>query len=61
MLKALALDTNAVMLGRPLLWGLAVGGEKGASAVLEILREELDRAMALCGCAKLADITRDLV
>jgi 4-hydroxymandelate oxidase len=60
-LKALALGADAVMLGRPLLFGLAVGGEKGARHVFEILREEIDRAMALCGCAKLADVTRDLL
>ncbi|CAG0929765.1 partial 4-hydroxymandelate oxidase, partial [Planctomycetaceae bacterium] len=60
-LKALALGADAVMLGRPLLFGLAVGGEKGARHVLEILREEFDRAMALCGCATLNDINRDLL
>lgn len=60
-LKALAIGADAVMLGRPLLYGLAVGGAKGARAVFEILREEIDRAMALCGCATLRDITRDLV
>lgn len=58
-LKALALGAEAVMLGRPLLWGLAVGGEAGALAVFEIVRGELDRALALCGCAspKHADAT----
>ncbi|MCC6574778.1 MAG: alpha-hydroxy-acid oxidizing protein [Planctomycetes bacterium] len=60
-LKALALGANAVLVGRPVLWGLAVGGEAGVARVLAILREEFSRAMALCGCAGVASITRDLV
>lgn len=59
-LKALALGAQAVMVGRPVLWGLAAAGEDGAARVLGLLREELDRALALCGCPALADITRDL-
>ena len=48
-------------LGRPVLWGLAVGGEVGARHVLEILRDELDLAMALSGSATVADIDASLV
>ena len=59
--KALALDARAVLVGRPVLWGLAVDGERGVSAVLGILSDELDLAMALCGCRSLAEITADLV
>ena len=59
--KALALDARAVLVGRPVLWGLAVDGERGVSAVLGILSDELDLAMALCGCRSLAEITPDLV
>jgi 4-hydroxymandelate oxidase len=59
--KALALGAKAVLVGRPILWGLSVNGEQGVKQVLEILRGELDLAMALCGCASLADITRDLI
>jgi 4-hydroxymandelate oxidase len=44
--------------GRPILWGLAVNGERGATDVLEILRRELDEAMLLCGCTRLSDIGR---
>jgi 4-hydroxymandelate oxidase len=55
-LKAIALGGQAVLIGRPILWGLAVEGEKGATNVLEILRRELDEAMLLCGCTKLSDI-----
>jgi 4-hydroxymandelate oxidase len=60
-LKAVALGAKAVLLGRPVLWGLAVGGEAGVQHVLELLRTELDLAMALSGCAKLQDIDRSLV
>jgi 4-hydroxymandelate oxidase len=60
-LKALALGAKAVLLGRPVLWGLAAGGEGGVTEVLEMLRRELDLAMALAGCPSIRDITRDLV
>jgi len=50
-----------VLVGRPVLWGLALDGEAGVARVLTALRDELDTAMALCGCATLADIGRDLV
>ena len=61
MVKALAAGANAVQVGRPVLWGLAVGGEAGATRVLKLLREELDNAMALCGCPTIGHISRDLV
>lgn len=48
-LKCLALGAKAVFIGRPIFWGLSVGGEDGMSHVLEILRNELDIAMGLCG------------
>ena len=48
-LKALTLGASMAMVGRPVLWGLAVGGEAGARRVLTLLREEFDNAMALCG------------
>jgi 4-hydroxymandelate oxidase len=60
-LKAVACGARAVLVGRPILWGLAVGGEAGVTAVLELLRQEFDLAMALSGCPTLAKITRDLV
>lgn len=59
--KALALGGRAVLIGRPVVWGLAVDGEKGACRVLEMLRAELDGALALCGCPSIGAITRDLV
>jgi 4-hydroxymandelate oxidase len=60
-LKAIALGARAVLVGRPILWGLAVDGEKGATNVLEILRRELDESMLLCGCTTLADIDGSLL
>ena len=48
-LKCLALGAKAVFIGRPIFWGLSVGGEDGMRHVLEILRNELDVAMGLCG------------
>ena len=48
-LKALALGATAVAVGRPLFWGLAVNGAHGVHHMLELLREEFDRAMAYCG------------
>jgi 4-hydroxymandelate oxidase len=59
--KALALGARAVLLGRPVLWGLAVGGEAGVAGALATLREELDLAMALCGCPTVADVAPDLL
>ena len=60
-LKAIALGARAVLVGRAVLWGLCVAGEKGATQVLEILRRELDEAMLLCGCTRLSDIGRWLL
>jgi 4-hydroxymandelate oxidase len=60
-IKALALGARAVLVGRPVVWGLAAGGEGGARRVLELLRAEVDLAMALCGCPTVGDISRDLV
>ncbi|HTJ44466.1 MAG TPA: alpha-hydroxy acid oxidase [Kofleriaceae bacterium] len=59
--KALALGARAVLVGRPILWGLAAAGRDGVAAALAILRRELDLAMALCGAPAIAAITRDLV
>jgi isopentenyl diphosphate isomerase/L-lactate dehydrogenase-like FMN-dependent dehydrogenase len=55
---ALALGADAVLAGRPPLWGLAAAGSAGAGRVLELLREELELALALCGCASPAELTR---
>jgi isopentenyl diphosphate isomerase/L-lactate dehydrogenase-like FMN-dependent dehydrogenase len=60
-LKALALGARAVLIGRPALWGLAVKGAEGVADVLEILRAELEQAMALSGRPTLAAIDRSLI
>lgn len=60
-LKAIAMGADAVLIGRPILWGLTCAGARGVTDVLEILREELLEAMALCGCPRLSHITRDLL
>ena len=60
-LKALALGATAVMVGRPLIWGLAVDGEAGVSHVLALLHAEFENAMALTGCRTVAEITGALV
>jgi len=60
-LKALARGAQAVLVGRPVLWGLAADGEAGVAGVLDLLREELDLAMALAGCPTVADVTADLL
>lgn len=60
-LKALALGARAVMIGRPLLWGLAVGGAQGARRVLELLLAELDGALALAGAPRAEEVDRSLV
>jgi isopentenyl diphosphate isomerase/L-lactate dehydrogenase-like FMN-dependent dehydrogenase len=55
---ALALGADAVLIGRPALWGLAAAGAAGAQRVLDLLRAELELSLALCGCASPADLTR---
>jgi 4-hydroxymandelate oxidase len=60
-LKALALGARAVLVGRPVLWGLAVAGELGVRRVLEKLRDELTLAMQLAGRRSVADVDRSLV
>ena len=59
--KALALGAKMVLVGRPVLWGLAVDGEAGTRAVLEILRREFDTTLALVGSPRSVDLNRDFV
>lgn len=59
--KALARGARAVFVGRPILWGLAVDGERGVARVLELLRAELDNAMGLSGCSTIADVDASLL
>lgn len=60
-LKAIALGAKTVLVGRPVLWGLAEDGENGVSSVLNILRNELDLAMALCGCDSVSRISKEFI
>jgi isopentenyl diphosphate isomerase/L-lactate dehydrogenase-like FMN-dependent dehydrogenase len=59
--KALALGARAVFVGRPYLYGLAAAGEDGVVRVLDILRAELDRTLALLGCTSPADVDARVV
>src|SRR5438132_379578 len=60
-LKALALGARAVLVGRPILWGLALGGADGVRAVLQHLQMELDTAIALAGRATVKEIDVSVV
>ena len=59
--KALALGARACLVGRPQLWGLAIGGQKGVEKMLSVFYEEIDLAMGLCGVSSISEITRDLI
>ncbi len=60
-LKSLALGAKAVFIGRPIFWGLSVNGETGVRHILDILRDELDVAMGLCGQTDVKKVDRSLV
>ena len=60
-IKALALGARAVLVGRPVVYGLSVAGEEGVAAVLGILRDELANNLQLLGCPGPGHVTRDHV
>ena len=60
-MQALALGADAVLLGRPVMYGLAIDGQKGVERILQLLRKELELAMVLAGCASLKDVSKDLI
>ncbi|GAQ89600.1 Glycolate oxidase [Klebsormidium nitens] len=60
-LKALALGAQGVFIGRPVVYGLASAGEAGVKKVLQMLRDELELAMALVGCPNVKDINRSII
>lgn len=60
-LIALAMGANFVLVGRPIVWGIAAGGELGAGRVLDLLSQEVDNAMALCGKRSIDEIGPDLL
>lgn len=57
--KAIALGANAVMIGRPYLWGMAANGERGVHNVLEILRQGIDSALYALAHSSLAELSPD--
>jgi 4-hydroxymandelate oxidase len=59
--KALALGARAVMVGRPVLWGLATGGEAGVRTVLEMMRDDLALSLALVGCPAIDAVDRSFI
>lgn len=60
-LKALAIGANAVLIGRPTLFGAAAGGYEGSCRALDILRTEIDMAMAMLGVTQLAQLDRSFL
>ncbi|MEP6832547.1 MAG: alpha-hydroxy acid oxidase [Gemmatimonas sp.] len=59
--RAIAMGAHAVLLGRPVLWSLAIGGADAVASTLGLLRAEFDMAMALCGCRSVPEISADLI
>lgn len=59
--RALALGARAAFVGRPAVWALATGGEAGVRRMLALLQREFVHALALAGCARVADIEKDMV
>ena len=60
-LKALASGAQAVLIGRPAIWGYTAGGESGITRVFEILTRELERAMKLTGISAAADVSKTIL
>ncbi len=60
-LKALSLGARAVMVGRPYVYGVTVGGEQGASHILEIFRSEMERSLTLMGCPSVQALDRSWI
>ena len=59
--KAIALGACAVLVGRPVLWGTALGGARGAEHCLRLLQRELDITQGLLGCPEIKDIDRNIL
>jgi isopentenyl diphosphate isomerase/L-lactate dehydrogenase-like FMN-dependent dehydrogenase len=60
-LKALCLGASGVLIGRPYLWALAVGGADGVRRMLAMLREEIEVSMSLLGASRLSELGEELV
>jgi 4-hydroxymandelate oxidase len=59
--KALAIGARAVLIGRPIFWGLTIEGEQGVFEVIDILKTELDLAIAYLGVNKISDLDKSYV
>ena len=59
--KAIALGASACLIGKPLFYGLAVGGEEGMAHLFSLLSDELEKVMTLCGVSSVADIDQSFV
>jgi (S)-mandelate dehydrogenase len=59
--KAIALGAHAVMLGRATLYGLAAAGEAGVSDVVDMIKRDIDRTLALIGCSSVDQLDRSYV
>jgi isopentenyl diphosphate isomerase/L-lactate dehydrogenase-like FMN-dependent dehydrogenase len=59
--KALALGANAVAMGRPVMYGLALGGSEGVKSVYDKLKQELTATMQAAGAGRISDINRTFV
>ena len=60
-MKALALGARGILIGRPVLFGLACGGQQGVKKVLEILKRELTYDMACCGLKSIDEISSEIL
>lgn len=60
-IKAVAIGAQAVLIGRPLWWGLAVGGEDGVAEILDILRREIDSTMTQLGRSGMSEVDKDAI
>jgi len=60
-LKALALGAKAVLLGRPVMWALAIGGAEGVQTYLRNFLAELDLSLGLLGCRSIKEVNREMV
>ncbi|MAH21879.1 MAG: hypothetical protein CMO12_03605 [Thaumarchaeota archaeon] len=60
-LKALAMGAKAVLIGRPVFWGVAVAGAPGVSRVIQLLTDELKRAMIFTGVGDLHSLNKDIL
>lgn len=59
--KAIALGAKMIFLGRPILWGLTIGGQNGVADILRILQNEFDTTLALAGVSNVCEIGREYV